>query len=116
VPYKNKEDQRAYARKHYQENRDKYLATSKANRKPNKLANRALVNEAKNVPCTDCGVRYPSYVMDFDHLPGSDKVDGIARLLNKRYGVKKLLEEIAKCEVVCSNCHRERTFARSTVQ
>src|SRR5437764_8746341 len=28
---------------------------------------RQLINEAKSKPCTDCGVTYPSYVMDFDH-------------------------------------------------
>ena len=62
----------------------------------------------KAAPCTDCGVCYPPYVMDFDHL--RDK----RRLISRLRGVstKLLLSEVAKCELVCSNCHRIRTFKR----
>lgn len=49
--------------------------------------------------------------MDFDHIDG-DKVDNVGHM---RYtaGGNKILEEIAKCEVVCANCHRQRTYARN---
>lgn len=30
-------------------------------------AKRAFIVECKNVPCMDCGVTYPHYVMEFDH-------------------------------------------------
>lgn len=69
-----------------------------------------IVNDRKAVPCTDCGVSYPSYVMDFDHL--GDKVRGISYMA-RHYSVEKVLAEIEKCEVVCANCHRERTYHRS---
>jgi hypothetical protein len=73
--------------------------------------NRTAVREAKNKPCTDCGVRYPYYVMEFDHL------DADAKHFNVSAGVtqvshERLLTEIAKCEVVCANCHAERTHQR----
>jgi L-lysine 2,3-aminomutase len=58
----------------------------------------------------DCGVSYPYYVMDFDHRDPAKKKDGVATLV-KKGNVKRLLEEIDKCDVVCSNCHRERTHA-----
>jgi L-lysine 2,3-aminomutase len=48
--------------------------------------------------------------MDFDHLDDSEKLDDVSRLT--RFTKKKLLTEIAKCDVVCSNCHRERTHQR----
>ena len=42
-----------------------------------------------------------------DHV-GDDKSFNVSRM--SRLGSKrKIDEEIAKCEVVCSNCHRERT-------
>lgn len=63
----------------------------------------------KNLPCADCKNIFPPYVMDFDHL--GDKEFGIANFCY-RYGKKKLLAEIAKCEVVCANCHRIRTYER----
>lgn len=66
---------------------------------------------AKDTPCTDCGKRYPPWVMDFDHVRGPKLFDiGSAR--NKAGSLRRLKEEIAKCEVVCANCHRTRTHDR----
>jgi hypothetical protein len=59
-------------------------------------------------PCSDCGIKYPAYVMDFDHL--RDKSGQVHKFLS--YSHKRLLEEISKCEIVCANCHRERTYQR----
>lgn len=71
---------------------------------------RSFVNSLKNKPCTDCKNSYPYYVMDFDHL--KDKEDSIGHLLYIGASKETLLAEIAKCELVCSNCHRERTQKR----
>lgn len=72
---------------------------------------RKLVEEYKtNKPCVDCGVIYPPYVMDFDHLDPTTKVDKISRLAAQTTSKEKLLAEIAKCDLVCANCHRERTY------
>lgn len=73
-------------------------------------AKRAMVSDLKRAPCTDCGVSYPPYVMDFDHL-GEDKTGEIGANIH-RWGVKRIRREIAKCELVCSNCHRIRTHER----
>jgi hypothetical protein len=70
------------------------------------------VDTFKDVPCADCGVKYPPYVMDFDHLSAHEKLFPIGVLVNKRLSKDTILAEINKCEVVCSNCHRERTRAR----
>ena len=69
---------------------------------------RTWLCEQKNVPCMDCGVRYPSYVMDFDHRDPKTKVNTVAKLLNNSSWLK-LRAEVLKCDVVCSNCHRVRT-------
>lgn len=69
----------------------------------------ALVRELKkDVPCADCGKQYPHYVMDYDHING-DKVHGIGYLAGIGHRAA-LLRELPKCELVCSNCHRERTW------
>lgn len=62
-------------------------------------------------PCADCGQFYPYYIMEFDHRSGTDKVDNISRLL-QRSNTATVLAEIEKCDLVCANCHAERTFAR----
>ena len=59
-------------------------------------------------PCLDCGAFYPCYVMDYDHK--HDKSRTIAALIGGGYSKDRILEEIAKCELVCANCHRERTY------
>ncbi len=59
-------------------------------------------------PCADCGESDP-VVLEFDHL--RDKSFEIATALVDR-SWDRILEEIAKCEVVCANCHRRRTVRR----
>lgn len=61
-------------------------------------------------PCADCKVNYPSHVMDFDHING-DKENTISVMVHN-CSWEDLLQEIEKCEVVCANCHRQRTWYR----
>jgi hypothetical protein len=72
---------------------------------------REHIRNAKNKPCTDCNVQYPYYVMQFDHI-GEDKEHTIARLVNYT-NLAMIDAEIAKCEVVCANCHAIRTWQRN---
>ncbi len=37
-------------------------------------------------------------------------------MVNRGAGFKKLMEEISKCELICSNCHRLRTFKGDVAQ
>lgn len=72
---------------------------------------RAAVHAAKSKPCADCGVQYPYYVMEFDHLDADSKEFNVsAGVTSKSFA--RLMAEIAKCEVVCANCHAERTHQR----
>jgi hypothetical protein len=73
--------------------------------------NRAIISAAKDKPCADCEVRYPVHVMDFDHVRGA-KVAAVSRMTS--LSIAAVRKEIAKCDVVCSNCHRERTHQRRT--
>lgn len=68
----------------------------------------ALLRTMKDVPCADCGIQYPPYVMDFDHRPGETKLFNVASGPS-RASMPAFLREVAKCDVVCANCHRERT-------
>lgn len=71
--------------------------------------NQAYINDLKSAPCTDCGRGYPPYVMDFDHVRGAKH----KRLAQLTGGSRQAIDaEIAKCELVCSNCHRIRTHTR----
>ncbi|KJL46451.1 hypothetical protein RS84_03085 [Microbacterium hydrocarbonoxydans] len=64
-------------------------------------------------PCADCGEPDP-VVLDFDHRPGVRKRFEIARAVNASTRAwSTILREIAKCDVVCANCHRRRTARRA---
>lgn len=82
------------------------------NRKKIRDRNRDYVRQIKESnPCTDCGEKYHYSQMDFDHL--GDKKTNIARLVNSEASIKTIKIELNKCELVCSNCHRLRTWQRS---
>jgi hypothetical protein len=67
----------------------------------------ALLASIKDVPCADCDERFPPECMDFDHRP--DEVKKFTVGPGRRVGIDRLMAEIAKCDIVCSNCHRMRT-------
>lgn len=69
------------------------------------------VDELKSKPCTDCGQTFDPICMDFDHT-GTDKLYNIGKLVFKGRPWEMIETEIAKCELVCSNCHRLRTKRR----
>lgn len=71
---------------------------------------REFMKEAKSGPCTDCGEKYPYYVMRFDHVRGK-KFRGIAVLAGMGW-LAAIKREPHKCELVCANCHAERTWQR----
>lgn len=70
----------------------------------------ALVANLKSVPCADCGGTFPPECMDLDHRDASTKFKPVSRMLS--YSESRLREEIAKCDIICSNCHRIRTHKR----
>jgi hypothetical protein len=70
-----------------------------------------LDNYKVTAGCVDCGYNAHPRALDFDHI-GTDKVGDVGRLAHSRIAWPRLLAEIAKCEVVCANCHRIRTYER----
>lgn len=99
-----KECHKEFSKKHYVENKSKYKKKSNDNRKKLYKYCNAL---KESTPCTDCKLKYPHYIMDFDHL--RDKKFNISRIT---CGLETLKKEIEKCEIVCANCHRKRTYMR----
>lgn len=96
--------------KYYEKDKELYKSRAVANNKRYIARNKAFICAARDVPCADCGERHPYYVMDFHHVRGK-KVMNVSRMAIRPTSLKKLKTEIEKCEVICSNCHRYRTFA-----
>lgn len=70
------------------------------------------IESLKNAPCTDCTNSFPPECMDFDHVRG-EKLFNIGHMAARTPPLQVILDEIAKCELVCANCHRIRTRKRS---
>ena len=107
MPYKDIAKRRECHKRYYLRNRKLYR--EKNIRRRDGLIN--FVIALKQKPCMDCGVQYPPYVMDFDHRDKRTKVAGINQMINLHsYSEDKILAEINKCDLVCANCHRIRTY------
>lgn len=93
---------------HYQRNKEAYVARAKDRRR----MNMSFIQEFKsNAGCSDCGIT-DHRVLEFDHLPGKGKTAGVGEAALRGWSQERLLREIERCEVVCSNCHRIRTWER----
>lgn len=108
MPYKDKKRQKIAQAEWYQKNKDDI----RAKRKVSRQEARQWVYEYKlnNSICADCKQSFPPHILDFDHL--RDKSFGISRALKFGTNLDKIKDEIEKCEIVCANCHRHRTFTR----
>lgn len=73
---------------------------------------RGAVNAHKSQPCMDCKGKFHVVCMDFDHRDGVEKLDNVATMVAEGRPLGLIEAEIAKCDVVCSNCHRIRTLMR----
>lgn len=109
MPYKNKEDRVACSRRHYLRNKETIKQRNAETSRQRRRRHAAYVAGVKSQPCMDCDQTYPAYMMDFDHRPGEEKVTNIANLVGKGASLERIKEEIDKCDLVCANCHRERT-------
>lgn len=101
-----KECGKRLTRSHYRNNKRQYLERNIRSY----LKRRELVRQIKSRACADCGIQYPFYVMDFDHREGETKEYELNRI--DWMTTRALLREIEKRDVVCANCHRERTYKR----
>lgn len=69
--------------------------------------NREFLDRVKSRPCLDCKWTFPPECMDFDHVRGKKLFNVNTQSVSKAR--EKVLAEIAKCDLVCANCHAIRT-------
>lgn len=94
-------------RNHYKNDPDA-KTKNKISREEYRKRNRIFVyNYLTQSKCVDCGdTRWQ--VLDFDHVRGQ-KIRAISIMVHEQFSIENIKEEIAKCEVRCSNCHRVKT-------
>lgn len=109
MPFKDLEKKRAYQREYkrrwYQENKSKHISY---------VRNREMGMDAwfrkykETLSCEVCGENHPA-CLEFHHIDPSQKKFSVSARRD-RPSLKQLQEEIAKCRVLCANCHRKEHY------
>lgn len=102
MPYKDSDKRREYQAK-WVGKRPGYLAKTAAERRQRKL----LLVRAHKIQCVFCGYDECQDALDFHH-PNGDKTEGIGKMARECRSDEAILAEIAKCWVLCANCHRKQ--------
>lgn len=64
--------------------------------------------------CEECGENHPS-CLDFHHKDPSQKKYNVSQMVNLKIAKWKILLEISKCRVLCSNCHRKLHWKQALI-
>jgi hypothetical protein len=111
-----KEKRAEYMKEYYKRNREKWLADSKARYEADKdyfktknyrrkTELRDMVTEIKKKSsCARCGFG-DHRALQFHHRDGTEKKFGMGSIKSNGVGAKQLEEELAKCDILCANCH-----------
>lgn len=62
----------------------------------------------RNSACLHCGESDPT-VLTFDHIDRSLKKNEVGTLVSQGYSWETIESEIAKCQILCANCHMRKT-------
>lgn len=104
---------KAARRRHYERNKAEYVKRAMKRNKEERRRGFARLAEIKESnPCTDCGRYLASYLMEYDHLDPTTKVAGITAMVTRNRPWTSVEAEMAKCELVCGECHRIREASR----
>jgi hypothetical protein len=90
-------------KEHYLNNKSKAIARTARNKKKGIVKYRDF---KKTLKCSKCGYNKCVSAIEFHHM-GSQKKENVIAVLIGTGCFKRAYEEMKKCEVVCSNCHRE---------
>jgi hypothetical protein len=102
---KKREYQREYMREWYRKNKAKHIAYV---RNRDEKIKTWLKEYKKSLQCEVCGENHPA-CLEFHHTNPSEKKFSIGRM--KDYmSWKSLNAEIAKCRILCANCHRKEHY------
>jgi|CXWL01.1.fsa_nt_gi hypothetical protein len=96
----------------YPKNKEKHISYVRKNKK---RVTEFIEQYKRARSCSDCGFpgkEFP-YVLDFDHVgSGTIKKFNIGSWSHTVLSIEAIEQEIKKCELVCANCHRKRTFSK----
>ncbi len=103
-PEKHREYRRQYQARWYANNHAKQI---EANQRRTKKLLEWFKEFKSTLKCERCGENHPACI-DFHHNDPTQKENAIYwGVHHARWGKKKIMAEVAKCTVLCANCHRK---------
>lgn len=103
MAYKNKEKSKEYFKSWYLRNKDsQYKKIKDRQARINKIIQEIRINGK----CSKCTENHPA-CLDFHHIDKSDKSINISKIGARGWSLEKMMLEINKCILLCSNCHRK---------
>lgn len=76
-----------------------------------KKRNQAFVQKEKSRSgCVECGYNKNPVALDYHHVNENDKRFSLASVKAAGCSIQDLIDEIAKCIVLCANCHRIKHY------
>lgn len=89
------------------ESYEKNKKTTLVRNKRNKRRNVEWYNEYKSkLKCVKCDENHPA-CLEFHHDDPNEKEYNVSELIRTTYSIKKIIKEIEKCTIFCSNCHKK---------
>lgn len=94
------------AGKQQAENEDRTGKNSRSWKEETGNENREYIKQVKeNGECEDCEEERPP-CLQFHHRNPEEKEHIVSEMVTGDYTLKKVKEEISKCELICANCHK----------
>jgi len=90
--------QKAHKKIHYANNKERYKECGLR-------AKKWFMDYKRELQCNRCGFNHPA-ALDFHHKDPKTKTFSMSGVHMGKINKDKIMEEISKCEVLCSNCHR----------
>lgn len=103
MPYKNKEQQKAYLQQHYTNNKESYQARKRKQREERYIWYNEIMSTKSCIKCSESAIE----CLDWHHTNPSTKRQEVPRLLHDFRSLNEVLEEMNKCVILCANCHRK---------
>lgn len=100
----NQEKIREYRRKWYLKNQK---AAKKAVRKRKQEIRKWFDEYKSELQCVRCCEAHPA-CLEFHHRDPKKKEIVVSKALDWGWSIERILKEIAKCDVLCANCHRKQ--------
>jgi hypothetical protein len=111
MPAKDPERRRATARAFYARNRARVCAAVRPHRERRRRELAAWFVDLKSqLVCARCGEDHPACIV-FHHRDPREKEITISEAMRRGWGRARILTELAKCEVLCANCHTKHHAA-----